>query len=66
MTIPEEQQPTFDTAEPGSDHDPEVAESYAASVGVDPSHDEIQHYLEIAGAPPLTEQPDTARTDGDI
>ena len=63
MTIPDEQQSAFDRAEPGSEHDPEVAESYAESVGVDPSQDEIQEYLKMAGAPPLTDQPDAGETD---
>ncbi|HZS22234.1 MAG TPA: hypothetical protein VFA63_14785 [Pseudonocardiaceae bacterium] len=63
MTIPDQPRSTFDTAQPGAEHDPEVAESYAASVGVDPSHDEIQEYLKMAGAPPLTEQADTTQTD---
>jgi hypothetical protein len=63
MTIPDEQRPTFDTVESGSRHDPEVAESYAESIGVDPSPDEIQEYLKMIGAPALTEQPDTAQTD---
>jgi hypothetical protein len=67
MTIPDGQRSTSDTAEPGSAHDPEVAESYAESVGVDPSQDEIQEYLKMAGAPPLTDQPDAVETnDGGV
>jgi hypothetical protein len=67
MTIPDEPRSAFDTAEPGSEHDPEVAESYAESVGVDPSQDEIQQYLKMAGAPPLTDQPDAVETgDGGV
>ena len=30
-------------------HDPEVAEDYAESVGVDPSPDEVEHYKELVG-----------------
>jgi hypothetical protein len=47
------------TAEPGSEHDPEAAEAYAQSVGIDPSPDEINEYLKIAGAPPLDDTTDT-------
>lgn len=58
MTTPDEQLPVAGTAEPGSRHDPEAAEAYAESVGIDPSPDEIDEYLEIAGAAPLTDQSD--------
>ncbi len=37
----------------GQEHDPEVAEDYAESVGVDPTPEEIQRYAELAGADPL-------------
>lgn len=53
MTTPDERLPVAATAEPGSEHDPEAAEAYAESVGIDPSPDEINQYLEIAGAQPL-------------
>jgi hypothetical protein len=53
MMTPDEQLPRADTAEPGSEHDPEAAEAYAQSVGIDPSPDEINEYLKIAGAAPL-------------
>jgi hypothetical protein len=33
---------------------PDVAEEYAEQVGVDPTHDEVDRYLEIAGEAPLT------------
>ncbi|MGH3809034.1 MAG: hypothetical protein ACRDRU_20915 [Pseudonocardiaceae bacterium] len=59
MTRPDEQLSVAGTAEPGSRHDPEAAEAYAESVGVDPSADEINKYLEIAGAEPLADQSDT-------
>jgi hypothetical protein len=59
MTTPDEQLPLAGTAEPGSWHDPEAAEAYAESVGIDPSPDEINEYLEIAGAAPLADQSDT-------
>ena len=60
MTTPDERLPVAGTAEPDSEHDPEAAEAYAESVGTDPSHDEINEYLKIAGAAPLTDQSDTA------
>lgn len=63
MTTPDEGLPFAGTAKPGNEHDPEAAEAYAESVGIDPSQDEIDQYLEIAGAAPLVEQPDSLRTD---
>jgi hypothetical protein len=39
-----------------SEHDPEVAEDYAASVGADPTPEEIDTYLRLEGAPPLADQ----------
>jgi hypothetical protein len=59
MTTSNEQLPAAGLAEPGSQHDPEAAEAYAESVGIDPSPDEINEYLKIAGAAPLADQPDT-------
>lgn len=44
-----------DVVESGAEHDPEVAEAYAESVGVDPTQDEINAYLALAGAEPLDE-----------
>jgi hypothetical protein len=35
----------------GEAHDPEVAEDYAESVGVDPTNAEVKEYLQIAGDP---------------
>lgn len=61
MTTPDEGLPLAGTAEPGSDHDPEAAEAYAESVSVDPSQEEIDEYLEIAGAAPLADEPDRAQ-----
>lgn len=67
MTTPDGQLPVAGTAEPGSRHDPEAAEAYAESVGIDPSSDEINEYLEIAGAAPLANQPDmTPANDVDV
>ena len=43
------------------DHDPERAEEYAESVGVDPSPQEVDRYLEIAGDEPLGEGSDAER-----
>ena len=65
MTTPEERLPVAGTAEPGGKHDPEAAEAYAESVGIDPSQDEINEYLKIAGAAPLADQSDTAPADED-
>ncbi|WP_219418216.1 hypothetical protein [Pseudonocardia nigra] len=53
MTVPDENLPNAGTAEPGSEHDPEAAEAYAESVSVDPTPEEIDTYLEIAGDEPL-------------
>jgi hypothetical protein len=50
MTSPDEELPRAGTAEPGSEHDPEAAEAYAESVSIDPTPQEIDAYLEIAGA----------------
>jgi hypothetical protein len=57
MTTPDEQLPVAGTAEPASEHDPEA---YAESISIDPSHDEVNEYLKIAGAAPLVDQSDTA------
>lgn len=59
MTTPDDELPMAGTAESGSQHDPEAAEAYAESVGIDPSPDEINEYLKIAGAAPLADQTDT-------
>jgi hypothetical protein len=48
MTAPDEPAP-----EPGFEHDPERAEAYAEAVGTDPSPQEVDTYLEIAGDEPL-------------
>ena len=45
----------------GSEHDPERAEEYAESVGVDPSPQEVDTYLEIAGDEPLGDGSDAER-----
>lgn len=63
MTTPEERLPAAGTVEPGSEHDPELAEAYAESVGIDPSHHEINTYLKMAGAAPLADQSDTTQAD---
>jgi hypothetical protein len=42
---------------------PDVAEEYAESLPIDPTPDEVEHYLELAGAPDALEQPDTDDTD---
>jgi hypothetical protein len=63
MTTPDERLPAAGTAESASEHDPEAAEAYAESVGIDPSQDEINEYLKIAGATPLADQSDTAPAD---
>lgn len=47
-----------DVTESGAAHDPEVAEAYAEAVGVDPTQEEINAYLALAGAEPLDEPPD--------
>jgi hypothetical protein len=65
MTTPDERLPVAGTAEPASDHDPEAAEAYAESVSIDPSYDEVNEYLKIAGAAPLADQSDTAHA-GDV
>ncbi len=63
MPMPDEQPPASSTAEQGSVHDPEAAEAYAESVSIDPSPDEIDEYLKIAGGEPLHEQPTTTPTE---
>ncbi|MFY9805752.1 MAG: hypothetical protein WCC38_06940 [Pseudonocardiaceae bacterium] len=59
MTTPDDELPMAGSAEAGSQHDPEAAEAYAESVGIDPSPDEINEYLKMAGAAPLADQSDT-------
>ncbi|NHC16503.1 hypothetical protein [Motilibacter deserti] len=64
MTTPDERPPADPLSEslldlgpdtsgisPGTnpEHDPEVAEDYAESVGVDPTPDEVEHYKELVG-----------------
>jgi hypothetical protein len=58
MTTPDERLPGPGTAGPGSEHDPERAEAYAEAVGVDPSPQEVDTYLEIADDEPLGERPE--------
>jgi hypothetical protein len=53
VTTPDERLPDAGTAEPGSEHDPERAEAFAEAVGIDPSPQEVDTYLEIAGDEPL-------------
>jgi hypothetical protein len=53
VTARDEQLPEAGTAEAGSEHDPERAEQYAESVGIDPTPQEVDTYLEIAGDEPL-------------
>lgn len=60
----EEWLPVAGTVEPGSERDPELAEAYAESVGIDPSPDEIDVYLKIAGAAPLADHSDTPQAHG--
>jgi hypothetical protein len=51
MTAPDERLPFAGTAEPVDEHDPEAAEEYAESVGIDPAPDEVQHYRELLDDP---------------
>lgn len=51
MTEPDERLPRAGSAQPASDHDPELAEAYAESVPVDPTPDEIATYLQLVGDP---------------
>lgn len=61
MTAPDERLPDVGTAEPGFEHDPERAEAFAEAVGTDPSPQEIDTYLEIAGDEPLGDGSDAER-----
>ena len=49
-----------DAAEAGFEHDPEVAEEYAETVGVDPTNEQINSYLALAGEDPLHGAPDSS------
>ncbi|NHC46396.1 hypothetical protein [Motilibacter aurantiacus] len=59
MSTPDERPPADPLSEslldlgpqPSAEHDPEVAEDYAESVGVDPTPDEVEHYKELVGDP---------------
>ena len=63
MTEPDERLPTAATGEPTDqptggptdEHDLEAAEEYAESVSIDPSPDEISHYLDLVGDPQTDE-----------
>ena len=55
MSGPEEYQ--TDASEAGFEHDPEIAEEYAEAVGVDPTNEQINSYLALAGEDPLHEVP---------
>ena len=57
MGAPEE----FEGAEAGFEHDPEVAEEYAESVGTDPTQEEINSYLALAGQDPLGDPEEQSR-----
>lgn len=57
MTAPDERLPFAGTAEPSGEHDPEFAETYAESVGIDPAPDEVERYRELIGDPDLPEEP---------
>jgi hypothetical protein len=57
MTAPDAQP----EAEPGFEHDPERAEAYAEAVGTDPTPQEVDTYLEIAGDEPLGDGADAER-----
>lgn len=59
MTTPDEP----GIAEPGSENDPGAAEAYAESVGINPTQEEIDTYLEIAGGTSRTDPSGTADTD---
>lgn len=62
MTTPSQKDLSVTGAgEPGSERDPELAEAYAESVGIDPFSDEIDAYLTIAGASPLADQSDASQ-----
>ena len=47
--------PEGSVAEGSGLHDPEVAEEYAESVGVDPTPEEIDKYQELVGDAPSEE-----------
>jgi hypothetical protein len=49
-------------AEPGVEPGPDVAEEFAESVPIDPTPDQVEQYLELAGAPEAL-APETADTD---
>lgn len=57
VTEPDER-PADGVAEPADEHDPELAEAYAESVPIDPSPEEVNHYLELVGAPEATGEPE--------
>ena len=40
--------------------DPDAAEEFAEEVGVDPTQEEIDHYRQLEGEPPLAEAADPA------
>ncbi len=63
MTEPDERLPDVGTPEPAGEHDPEVAEAFAESVPIDPSPEEVSHYLELVGAPEAGTDPDQGESE---
>jgi hypothetical protein len=51
-------------ADPQAQPDPDVAEEFAESVPIDPTPDQVEAYLELAGAPDALE-PATEPADDD-
>jgi hypothetical protein len=43
--------------EPGVEPDPDLAEEYAESVPLDPTPEQVDHYLELVGDEPSEEAP---------
>jgi hypothetical protein len=51
MTQPDDGTPPARSAGPDGEHGPDRAEDYAESVPIDPSPDEVSHYLDLIGDP---------------
>ena len=61
--------PLTEDPDAADEPDPDLAEEYAESLPVDPTPDQVEHYLELAGAPealaPL-DSPDSPDSSGTV
>ena len=56
--------PLTEDPDAAAEPDPDLAEEYAESLPVDPTPDQVEHYLELAGAPEALSTPDSPDSSG--